>query len=96
MQKEINHSTSSRKDIRNMIKIYRQGVKKLKHITERVNNHGGEERSQQEFQELHDVMSLIKEANRLMTKIQNILKFIKENEKDHPSKLGIRCCFQLI
>jgi ribosomal protein S15P/S13E len=88
MQKDLDHSTSSRKDIRNLIKQYKQGIKRLKHISEKVNNHGGEERSQQEFQELHDVMSLIKEANRLNTKIQIILKFIKENKKDHPSRLG--------
>jgi ribosomal protein S15P/S13E len=87
-QKELNHSGNSRKDIRNSIKLYKEGIKRLKHISERVNNHGREERSQQEFQELHDVMSLIKEANRLITKIQNILKYIKENKKDHPSRLG--------
>lgn len=93
--RETESSVRSREDIRVQIKLYKKAKEQLRCIHERVNSKGAEQRSPEE---LHDIMSLLRDADRVAFMIKNILKYIKDLGREQPEERGTanqnprRCC----
>lgn len=83
--RDPSQSTRSREDLRAQIQLYRRGKQQLRCIHDRVNSKGAEQRSPEE---LHDIMSLLRDADRVALMIKNVLKYIKELPKEQFEERG--------